>query len=301
MDQGAGLADQPGWAGFGGQEIEPTSWDECVNLLLSSGGSNLIYRGHRCFDWELETTLERALQAYAKRFDEDKYQLMLSMAADDGTDKWGNDVERELTQYFRRNAVHFGLPSLPQAWDLLGWWEVMQHHGAPTRLMDWSQSPFTALWFALEGHEEGCGDMALWIYDRRKADEIHAESMKRLRSASDYEILDDRQRQNRLVQLVVEDGNPALLPITPRQYPRSVAQQSVLTVSPSIGVGRPAHWWIRKRLAARVRLREKWKTEMLASCRSMGLSRPGLFRDLDSLGMFVNETFRNRAEMPETL
>ena len=301
MVPGAGPAVQPGWTQFVGQEVEPISWDECVNLLLSSGGCNVIYRGHRCFDWELETTLERALQAYAKRFDEHKYQLMLSMAADKDTDKWVYDVERELTQYFRRNAVRFDVPSLPQAWDLLGWWEVMQHHGAPTRLMDWSKSPFTALWFALERHEDGCGDMALWIYDQRNADVNHRESSARLRRADDYEILDDRQRQNRLVQLVVEDGNPALLPITPRQYPRSVVQQSVLTVSPSVGVGRHAHWWIRKKLATRVRLREEWKAEMWASCRSMGLSRPGLFRDLDSLGMFVKETFLNRVEMPETL
>ncbi len=265
-----------GWAEYTGQEIERDSWNECVNLLLSVGDSNALYRGHASFDWKLETTLERALQAHAQQFDDRKYQLMRSAVSDRETENWANGVENDLTRYFRRNAARFGVPDLPEAWDLLGWWELMQHHGAPTRLMDWSQSPFTALWFALEEHTDGSGDMALWIYDRRNGEINHHNAFNELRNTDVHGILDDRQRQNRLVQLILEEANsnPALLPVTPRQFPRSVAQQSVFTVSPSIGVNRPAHWWIRKKLATRVRLREEWKAEMWASCRSMGLTRP---------------------------
>jgi hypothetical protein len=70
------------WAYRVGEEIELTSWDECVNLLLSSGGDNTIYRGHRRFEWELHSTLERALLEHAERWDERKHGLMQSMAAD---------------------------------------------------------------------------------------------------------------------------------------------------------------------------------------------------------------------------
>src|ERR1035441_3281952 len=62
----------------------------------------------------------------------------------------------------------------------------------------------------------------------------------RLRACEDYELLDDRQVQNRLVKFVIEARKGILVPVRPRQFARAVAQQSILTVSPDIGVGRPA-------------------------------------------------------------
>lgn len=150
----------PDWASRVGENVEPATWNECVSALLSSGGDNVIYRGHGSFDWELWSALERALLEHAQRWDQHKYQAMTSMAADPETDQWAQEVETNLMQHFRRNAARFDIPGLPEAWDILGWWEVMQHHGAPTRLMDWSRSPFTAMWFALDRHGDGSGDMA---------------------------------------------------------------------------------------------------------------------------------------------
>jgi hypothetical protein len=78
-----------------------------------------------------------------------------------------------------------------------------------------------------------------------------------------------------------------------------VSQQSVLTVVPKIvGVGRPAYLWIRERLGTRVRIREAWKDDIAAACQSMGLSRHGLFRDLDSLGAHITQSFIDQTGGP---
>ena len=57
--------------------------------------------------------------------------------------------------------------------DLIGPWKnlfFMQHYGVPTRLLDWSESPFVSLYFALSGvkrTEDGhpTSDVALWLCD----------------------------------------------------------------------------------------------------------------------------------------
>ena len=288
-----------GWASYIGQDVEPRTWDACLKMLLSLGDDDVLYRGHSCYDWRLSSTLERTLEENSKSFDERKYDLMHSNAADSQTENWASDVERTLLQRFRQQALSFDIPNLPPLWDRLGWWEVMQHHGAPTRLLDWTTSPFIGLWFAAEHHDKG--DMALWIYSRNTASLNLAKAMEEVRSTTGYELPDDRQLQNQLIELVITgDWTAVLVPIKPRQFQRAVAQQSVLTVSPRIGVARDVDWWIReKKLATRIRIKAAWKPRIQAACHSMGLTRVTLFRDLDSLGPAIRQDFVNKEFRPD--
>jgi len=109
--------------------------------------------------------------------------------------------------------------------------------------MDWTTSPFVALWFAVEKHDDARdGDMALWVYDRQTARLNLTGAVHKLKGADDYLELDDRAFQNRLVKHALQDGTDVLVPVRPRQFPRAVAQQSILTVSTNIGVARPARY-----------------------------------------------------------
>ena len=275
------------------QDRAPDSWEDCIRLLLDLSGENVIYRGQPKYDWPLWSSIERKLFRYAKEQDLRKSELIGGMSADPATELWARNVENALLQRFREQAVRFGIPNLPEAWDILGWWEVMQHHGAPTRLMDWTSSPFVAAWFALYDHKDGDGDMGLWAYDRSISDKFFIEAAESLRSAGDYLEIDDRQYQNRLLKLALETKDRVLIPVRPRQFPRAVAQHSVLTVSSAIGAGHPENLPARGKATTHIRLKESWKSQIKSTCRTMGFSEVSMFRDLDSLGASIAQLFED--------
>jgi hypothetical protein len=181
----------------------------------------MIFRGQKQHDWSLLTSLERRLLEHAGKEDERVLQIMQGMASDSAIEREIRNVEDALLQRFREQATRFSIPNLPEAWDILGWWEVMQHHRAHARLMDWTTSPFIAAWFAIDGHKDANGNMAVWAYDRSIADLFFGEAWKHLKGFEDYLEVDDRRYQNRLVKFALENNKMVLIPVRPLPVPAS--------------------------------------------------------------------------------
>jgi len=121
-------------------------FDEIIEPLTNyaPSGYGTIFRGQACADWPLVHSLSRKL---APSMDEES-RIDIEQAA--------------MTQFQQQGHLLLGSGSPPKPDDLHGWWAYMQHHGAPTRLLDWTKSPFVALYFAVVEQPEHDG--AVWLF-----------------------------------------------------------------------------------------------------------------------------------------
>lgn len=143
--------------------------------------------GERCSSWSDVTSSLDTFPAHARVVSEDgepneqgwifrgvadaQYPLAPSIEreAAERQREWAH-LELRIYNEFRAGArVHMDPRDLPTGDDKLSWLASMQHYGAPTRLLDFTYSPYVALYFAVRNSSRAASasDAAVWAIDRQ--------------------------------------------------------------------------------------------------------------------------------------
>ncbi len=114
--------------------------------------------------------------------------------------------------------------------DDFDWLFLMQHYGVPTRLLDWTESPLVALYFAISSEEYIDDDSALWML---KPIELNRLANIRTLEKNFIPSFDDEYLENYSIKSVSSNKRVELSPvatIATRNNSRIQAQLGVFTI-----------------------------------------------------------------------
>jgi len=245
--------------------ITLNNWQEFKDLIKEFG-ENWAFRGQAHAGWGLSNAIERTdfINSYS-------------------------GIEADFVAEFQRGAKNY-LTKEEAPLHLIEWLALMQHHGAPTRLLDLTKSPFIAAYFAFEycSIKEGhC--VSIWCLNinhlKNKALEILTKRFKEALQQSKNLI-----NESLFEKIFYENNQQLVFPVEPFSMNRRYSlQQSVFV---STGTSQQPFMeqlqFLRtdiSKAVVKIEMPGCYKKEVLRELLQMNLHRASLFPDLDGYAL----------------
>jgi hypothetical protein len=247
-------------------ELQQALFDEAWQAPLQRFRSQHVFRGAPRASHGLETSLQTGGFESAER------HLLTSFR-----------------KYALRNAVHGDW-----VWN---WLSLAKHHGLPTRLLDWTYSPYVAMHFATHDPREFDEDGAIWCVDYRRTNELLPAELKKVAAAEDVNIL-TTEILNRVATTLSEFdslGNDFVVFFEPPSLDERIVNQFALFSLPSSAT-LSLEQLLRKREASfrRIVIPAALKWEVRDKLDQANITERVLFPGLDGLSQWLKRYFTTR-------
>ena len=240
---------------------------EFITELRNTAKDGLVwFRGQSNIGWPLLPNIARPVEGYPQG---------------------PMDQELPAIKRFKQNADAFLVRVPRDDWE---WIFLMQHHRGLTRLLDWTESPLVALYFALK-EDDTEADAVVWCLDPMELNRKAGHHRTFDRDVLAFGI--DETLDGYLPDKVGDARGAELLPVAaigPRNSTRMIAQSGTFTIMHSRrtaveDVADQEHVW-------RLVIPADQKQNVRAELRLLGFNEFLLFPELETLAMHTREMFR---------
>lgn len=250
--------------------ITVSNWSELIRIIendhcfrSSVGPGNIQFRGQSNKDWKLDNSLKRLVE--------------------------GDEISEKKVEYYEKQSQLQYLSQFHLLDEKINYSEKvdevaflidMQHFSCPTRLLDWSISPYVAVYFAV--NENFSNDGALFIWDAHSYLNAIGNKYPILKESTIRDYIDFKECD--IVNVI----------FATRQNERIVNQRGAFSVSNNIlksqcDIINEIPNTNEESSLVKVIIPSNIKMEILARLSSMNISAKTLFPGMDGLGKSLKE------------